>query len=185
MSTASTYFDACKDWRTADYCTVPTASSLGPCAQAWFSDKRNLFEKPWQALSHFEKKLEAASVEVPTSSLGSCFFQLSCVISIWAMLQQQPCLWLAVCPIDLDPDLNLQTWFCRFDLGPASSQQTYLAIYTLGWPWLLSPDLPYSLSFPYCGGAPLAGKVLPALSWLSGSRLYFLVCPCCSLTCSS
>lgn len=53
---------------------------------------------------------------MPTSSLGSCFFQLSCVISIWAMLQQQPCLWLAVCPIDLDPDLNLQTWFCSLTL---------------------------------------------------------------------
>lgn len=114
-----------------------------------------LFEKPWQALELFEKKLEAASAEVPTSSLGSCFLQLSCMISSSAMLQQQPCLHLAMYPIDLDPNFSLQTWFCRLDLGPASSQCTCLATYTLDWPWLLSPDLPYPPHSRTVGAHPL------------------------------
>lgn len=63
------------------------------------------------------------------------------------MLQQQPSLWLAMYPIDLDTDLHLQMSFCGFYLGPTSSQWTYLTIYTLGRLKLLSPALPYS---PHC-----------------------------------
>lgn len=118
-----------------------------------FFDKRNLFEKPYQALELFEERQEAALVHMPTSSLGC--LQLSCVVSIWALLQWQPCLCLYRYPIDLDPDHHLQTWFCRFALGPVSSQGTCLAICTLGWPWALSPGLPYTLA-PILRGAPPA-----------------------------
>lgn len=120
---------------------------------SWFFDKRNLFEKPYQALELFEERQEAALVHMPTSSLGC--LQLSCVVSIWALLQWQPCLCLYRHPIDLDPDHHLQTWFCRFALGPVSSQGPCLAICTLGWPWALSPGLPYTL-VPILRGAPLA-----------------------------
>lgn len=88
------------------------------------------------------------------SSLG--LSQLSYAVSVWALLQWQPCLCLDRHPVDLDPDHNLQTWFCRFHLGPASSQGTCLAIYTLGWPWALSPGLPYT----HTGVHPVPFKAL-------------------------
>lgn len=84
---------------------------------------RNLV-RHWKSLRKGKKLLAAHA------HFFMCHLQPSCAVSIWALLQWQPCLCLDRHPIELDPDHHLQTWFCRFALEPASSQGTCLAIYS-------------------------------------------------------
>lgn len=155
------------------YC--PHRLSLAPCSILVLWYKKSVWETLSGLGTLWDKARGSLSEHAP-SSLG--LSQLSCAVSVWALLQWQPCLHLDRHATDLGPDHNLQTWFCRFDLG---SVGTCLAIYALGWPWALSPGLPYT----HTGVHPMLFKalLLACLVMTVGSGLPSLFS--CSLTCSS